>query len=400
MRFTIVDGCPVPAKLAPAIERIKQRTGATLNSCDRSPAAEPLLAGLGKKSQRQLYEGWLRRLPGFNPANPPGRSTHERRNDGVAYLGPAGLPLRYWQVGMDWSNAQGVVQAAKQEGFTATVTYPGNPRESHHVNFRREPRLRPLFRALREGSRGRRVVDLTRRLSYVRSPFPPHAPYLDGKRSVFDGETTRALKRFQAEHHQAPDGVYGPQSHRQLQASVRFRKRRDAQRKRDREQAAADAAKRPPQRATSLSQPGLDLIAGFEGFRADPYNDQADNATVGFGHLLHHGPVTAADRANWSALSRERALEMLRQDATAAERAVLDAVKVPLTQPQLDALVSFTFNVGAGALRSSTLLKRLNAGEHAAVPAELARWTKAGGRELPGLVARRHAEARLYQAKE
>ena len=222
MRFAVIDRCPVPASLAPVLLRIKEHTGATLNSCDRSAAAEPVLRKFGKKSQRELYEGFRRGLPGFNPANPPGRSTHERRNDGVAYPGPAGAPLPYWCVGMDWSDAAAVIRAARAEGFTASITYPGNPREGHHVNFRKEPRL--PFRSLRRGATGSAVVDLTRRLSYVHSRDDGR-PYLDGKRRTFDAETEAALKRFQAEHHQVADGVYGPSTHRQLQASVRWRKR-------------------------------------------------------------------------------------------------------------------------------------------------------------------------------
>ena len=167
VRFAVIDQCPVPASLAPVLLRIKEHTGATLNSCDRSAAAEPVLRKFGKKSQRELYEGFRRGLPGFNPANPPGRSTHERRNDGVAYPGPAGAPLPYWCVGMDWSDAAAVIRAARAEGFTASITYPGNPREGHHVNFRKEPRL--PFRSLRRGATGSAVVDLTRRLSYVHS---------------------------------------------------------------------------------------------------------------------------------------------------------------------------------------------------------------------------------------
>jgi hypothetical protein len=195
VQFEVVDRCPVPARLAPALLRIKERTGATLVSCDRSPAAEPILRRYGKKSQRQLYEGFIRGLPGYNPANPPGRSTHERRNDGVAYPGPAGMRLRWWCVGMDWSNAPAVAAAARAEGFIATVTYPGNPREGHHVNFRRRPRLRPSFRLLREGDRGPRVRRVTRRLSRVTS-IADGKPYLDGARRRFDAETRAALVGF------------------------------------------------------------------------------------------------------------------------------------------------------------------------------------------------------------
>lgn len=71
-------------------------------------------------------------------------------------------------------------------------------------------------------------------------------------------------------------------------------------------------------------------------------------------------------------------------------------MEVPLTQQQFDALVSFAFNVGNGAFCDSTLLKRLNAGQYDAVPAQLNRWVKAGGKTLEGLVTRRAAEGALF----
>ncbi len=72
MNFKVIDNCPVPAPLYPALMAIKKKSGATLVSCDRSPQAEPLLKKLGKMSQRQLYNGFIERRPGFNPANRPG----------------------------------------------------------------------------------------------------------------------------------------------------------------------------------------------------------------------------------------------------------------------------------------------------------------------------------------
>lgn len=72
------------------------------------------------------------------------------------------------------------------------------------------------------------------------------------------------------------------------------------------------------------------------------------------------------------------------------------AVRVPLNQPQFDALVDFTFNLGGGTLGRSTLLAELNAGHYGSVPGQLRRFVKAGGRTLPGLVRRREAEARLF----
>lgn len=223
MQFAVVDNCPVPQDLAEELEEIKRRTGATLNSCDRSPDAEPLLQQFGKMSQRQLFEGFVARRPGFNPANPPGRSTHERRNDGVAYFGPAGMPLRYWQVGMDWSDSAAVMAAARGRGWVATLTYPGNPREGHHVNFRREPNL-PRTRTMKVGTRGPDVLLLQRRLSQLCSPFDGDrylAAEPKGFSNVFGEKTAEAVRRFQREHKLTEDGVYGEQTHAQLMVARR-----------------------------------------------------------------------------------------------------------------------------------------------------------------------------------
>jgi GH24 family phage-related lysozyme (muramidase) len=147
-----------------------------------------------------------------------------------------------------------------------------------------------------------------------------------------------------------------------------------------------------------ISDEGLALIAEFEGFVDHPYNDAAGHATIGYGHLLHHGPVTAADNRRWGTMSRAEGQKLLRKDVRSREAAVSSLVKVPLNQGQFDALVSFVFNLGEGALRESTLLRKLNAGDYSAVPSELARWNKAGGRVLPGLVRRRQAEAARWNA--
>ena len=96
-------------------------------------------------------------------------------------------------------------------------------------------------------------------------------------------------------------------------------------------------------------------------------------------------------------LTKKQALDRFDADLKKFEAGVDDSVTVPLEQHQFDALVSFAFNVGLGALRKSTLLRKLNAGDYAAVPAELMKWTKAGGKELPGLVRRRRAEAGMWR---
>jgi len=75
-------------------------------------------------------------------------------------------------------------------------------------------------------------------------------------------------------------------------------------------------------------------------------------------------------------------------------------IAVPLTDNQYVALVSFTFNLGAGSLKTSTLRRRLNTGDYDAIPSELARWVKAGGKALAGLVRRRVAEGELFMRSD
>ena len=91
-------------------------------------------------------------------------------------------------------------------------------------------------------------------------------------------------------------------------------------------------------------------------------------------------------------------MQLLTADAGKAAAAVKRLIAVPLKQHQQDALISFTFNCGEEALRTSTLRRRLNSGEYGAVPSELARWVFSGGKKLPGLVRRRAAEGALFSS--
>jgi lysozyme len=146
-----------------------------------------------------------------------------------------------------------------------------------------------------------------------------------------------------------------------------------------------------------LSRQGADFIARFEGCVLRLYNDPTNNATIGVGHLVHLGPINGSEPAEFKhAITRERALELLETDAAQAARAVRRAITQPLSQHELDALISFTFNCGEGNLRASTLRRKLNAGDRAAVPSELMRWVKSAGKTLPGLVRRRQAEGALF----
>jgi lysozyme len=96
-------------------------------------------------------------------------------------------------------------------------------------------------------------------------------------------------------------------------------------------------------------------------------------------------------------ITEDEATEILVLDVAKAEKAVLRLITVPLSDGQFDALVSFTFNLGSGALQRSTLRRKVNREDHAEVPAEFLRWVWAGGKKLKGLIRRREAEAALYQ---
>ena len=140
-----------------------------------------------------------------------------------------------------------------------------------------------------------------------------------------------------------------------------------------------------------ITQNGLDLIKRFEGFSRIVYFCPAGYPTIGYGHVVK-------DDEDFSAgIDEAQAEELLRQDAQIAERAVLRLINVPLTDGQFDALVSFTYNLGGGALQRSTLRRKINREEHAEVPEQFMRWVWAGGRKLKGLVRRRAAEAGLYK---
>lgn len=143
------------------------------------------------------------------------------------------------------------------------------------------------------------------------------------------------------------------------------------------------------------SQAGIDLIKQFEGVRLESYVCPAGVLTVGVGHTSAAGSPKVVPGMK---ITYQEANAILANDLVKYEDAVDRLVKVPLTQNQFDALVSFTFNVGEGALAKSTLLKKLNAGDYDAVPAELMKWTKGGGKELPGLVRRRRAECAMWRS--
>jgi len=140
------------------------------------------------------------------------------------------------------------------------------------------------------------------------------------------------------------------------------------------------------------SQEGLELIKKFEGCKLKSYKCPAGVWTIGYGHT--------EDVKEGDIVSPQEADKLLRADVFKFEEYVADNVMVNLTQNQFDALVAWTFNLGVGNLRNSTMLKKLNNADYTSVPFEMKRWNKAGGKTLDGLVRRRQAESLLFESKE
>lgn len=160
---------------------------------------------------------------------------------------------------------------------------------------------------------------------------------------------------------------------------------------------AAEELAPPPM---TVSPELIELIKESEGWKPHLYNDPspARNATIGYGHLVHPGPIDGSEPEEFKqGLTEEQGEALLREDIARFEGAVRELVAVPLTQEQFDALVSFAFNIGVPRFTQSTLLERLNQGNYEAVPQQLKLWVKAKGKVLRGLIARREREIELWQ---
>lgn len=142
-----------------------------------------------------------------------------------------------------------------------------------------------------------------------------------------------------------------------------------------------------------ISENGIALIKSFEGLRLTAYKDNVGVWTIGYGWTqLVDGKHVAAGMT----IKQETAERLLKTGLVSYERDISKLVKVNLTQGQFDALVSFAYNLGVRALSTSTLLKKLNAGDYRGAADEFLCWNKAGGKVLAGLSRRREAEQSLF----
>ena len=162
-----------------------------------------------------------------------------------------------------------------------------------------------------------------------------------------------------------------------------------------------------------INQAVLDLIKSFEGIldgnpatsNLDPYLDPVGIWTIGWGHAIVVGKDFLRGKQNRAkafalypcGLTIPEAETLLRADVMDKCRDVDSLIKVSLNDNQYAAIVSFTFNLGVGNLKQSTLLKKLNAGDFEGAANEFRKWNKAGGRVLAGLTRRREAEAALFR---
>lgn len=138
---------------------------------------------------------------------------------------------------------------------------------------------------------------------------------------------------------------------------------------------------------------GIDQIKQWEGLRTTAYCDVAGVWTIGYGHTAAAGAPVPVEGMT---ITQQEAEALLRRDLEQYEEAVDQAVSVALTDNQFAALVSFTYNIGIDAFLKSSLLGKLNQGQYEAVPGELMKWVRAGGKRVTGLANRRAAEAGLW----
>ena len=149
----------------------------------------------------------------------------------------------------------------------------------------------------------------------------------------------------------------------------------------------------------SISSKGLNFLKNYETLQLKMYNDSAGHATIGYGHLIHLGPISgqASEKPFENGLTKEQASALLKQDLSKYEQAVNDNVKVPLCQQEYDALVIFCYNIGIHGFKSSSALKEINKKHYHLVGSKMKLWNRAGGKVSRGLRNRRAEEVEIFE---
>ena len=137
-----------------------------------------------------------------------------------------------------------------------------------------------------------------------------------------------------------------------------------------------------------INDEGLELVKHYEGFRNKAYLCPVGVWSIGYGTTRGVEPGDS--------VTRQEAEDMLMADIRRFEREVKTLIRVPINENQFSALVSFAYNLGADNLRKSTLRAFVNRGDYSGAATEFLRWVHAGGKEMPGLLARRKAERALF----
>ena len=136
----------------------------------------------------------------------------------------------------------------------------------------------------------------------------------------------------------------------------------------------------------------IDLIKQFEGFRSKAYQDSVGVWTIGYGTTRINGqPVKAG-----MTITEDQALQLVQQEVNKLWSQIEQILRVNLNQNQMNALVDFAYNLGFNALKTSTLMNKVNTGDFNGAASQFSRWVYAGGKVLPGLVKRREAEKQLF----
>jgi lysozyme len=145
----------------------------------------------------------------------------------------------------------------------------------------------------------------------------------------------------------------------------------------------------------AINNAGIELIQSFESWSSEPYQDPIGIWTIGYGAIWGIDGKRVTE--NHRPITKSEGKMLLSRDLALAERAVLRFITRQLNENEYAALVSWTFNLGSGALQRSTLRHVINRGEDDRIRTEWMRWVYAGGRKFRGLIRRREAEVSLFE---